>query len=161
MPIMLNLDLADRPTQDLVGRFALLVELCEWFITEAVDDMPADLNTPMVLILGRMARSNGVAFSAGELRSKGFYIGSNVTYNLNRLVERGYINSQKNMQDGRSVLLTLTQKGLAVGKPVAEAMKYIDEHVGSVFSPEAFRKAKGFLGESLHTDLNVREKEHA
>ena len=49
--------------------------------------------------------------TAGELRTRGHYLGSNVSYNLKKLVEAGYINHQRSEMDRRSVRVRLTQKG--------------------------------------------------
>jgi len=49
--------------------------------------------------------------TAGELRSRGYYLGSNVSYNLKKLVEAGYIHHQRSTNDRRSVRVSLTEKG--------------------------------------------------
>lgn len=52
--------------------------------------------------------------TAGELKSRGFYQGSNVSYNLKKLVEAGYMHHQRCEVDRRSVRVRLTEKGRAV-----------------------------------------------
>jgi len=49
--------------------------------------------------------------SAGELKSRGYYQGSNVSYNLKKLVELGYMHHQRSEIDRRSVRVRLTEKG--------------------------------------------------
>lgn len=49
--------------------------------------------------------------SAGELRSRGYYQGSNVSYNLKKMVDLGYINHRPSKDDRRSVRISLTDKG--------------------------------------------------
>jgi DNA-binding MarR family transcriptional regulator len=49
--------------------------------------------------------------TAGELKSRGYYQGSNVSYNLKRLVEMGYMHHQRCEIDRRSVRVRLTEKG--------------------------------------------------
>ncbi|MGB8621289.1 MAG: winged helix DNA-binding protein [Paracoccaceae bacterium] len=49
--------------------------------------------------------------TAGELKSRGYYQGSNVSYNLKKLVEQGYMHHQRCEIDRRSVRVRLTQKG--------------------------------------------------
>ncbi|MFV0409590.1 MAG: MarR family winged helix-turn-helix transcriptional regulator [Paracoccus sp. (in: a-proteobacteria)] len=49
--------------------------------------------------------------SAGELRSRGMYQGSNVSYNLKKLVSMGYVHHERSDQDRRSVRVRLTDKG--------------------------------------------------
>lgn len=50
-------------------------------------------------------------WSAGELKSRGFYLGSNVSYNLKKLHELGYVESGKSAHDKRQIRLRLTQAG--------------------------------------------------
>ena len=52
--------------------------------------------------------------TAGELKSRGYYQGSNVSYNLKKLVEMGYMHHQRCEIDRRSVRVRLTEKGRAV-----------------------------------------------
>lgn len=49
--------------------------------------------------------------TAGELKSRGYYQGSNVSYNLKKLVEMGYMHHQRCEIDRRSVRVKLTPKG--------------------------------------------------
>ncbi len=49
--------------------------------------------------------------TAGELKSRGYYQGSNVSYNLKKLVEMGYMHHQRSEIDRRSVRVRLTPKG--------------------------------------------------
>lgn len=49
--------------------------------------------------------------SAGELKSRGYYQGSNVSYNLKKLVDLGYMHHQRSEVDRRSVRVRLTEKG--------------------------------------------------
>ena len=52
--------------------------------------------------------------SAGELKTRGYYQGSNVSYNLKKLVESGYMHHQRSEADRRSVRVRLTEKGRIV-----------------------------------------------
>ena len=52
--------------------------------------------------------------TAGELKSRGYYQGSNVSYNLKKLVELGYMHHQRSEIDRRSVRVRLTEKGRRV-----------------------------------------------
>ncbi|SHI77150.1 transcriptional regulator, MarR family [Shimia gijangensis] len=49
--------------------------------------------------------------TAGELKSRGYYQGSNVSYNLKKLVEMGFMHHQRCEIDRRSVRVRLTQQG--------------------------------------------------
>lgn len=52
--------------------------------------------------------------TAGELKSRGYYQGSNVSYNLKKLVEMGYMHHQRCEIDRRSVRVRLTAQGREV-----------------------------------------------
>ncbi|MFN3274463.1 MAG: MarR family winged helix-turn-helix transcriptional regulator [Paracoccus sp. (in: a-proteobacteria)] len=52
--------------------------------------------------------------SAGELRSRGMYQGSNVSYNLKKLVAMGYVHHERCDLDRRSVRVRLTPEGQRV-----------------------------------------------
>ena len=57
--------------------------------------------------------------TAGELKTRGYYQGSNVSYNLKKLVEMGYMHHQRCEIDRRSVRVRLTQKGRDIRDLVA------------------------------------------
>ncbi|WFE73717.1 MarR family winged helix-turn-helix transcriptional regulator [Roseinatronobacter sp. S2] len=57
--------------------------------------------------------------TAGELKSRGYYQGSNVSYNLKKLVEQGYMHHQRCPVDRRAVRVRLTSRGVAVRDRVA------------------------------------------
>ena len=57
--------------------------------------------------------------TAGELKSRGYYQGSNVSYNLKKLVDMGYMHHQRSEIDRRSVRVRLTEKGRGVRNVVA------------------------------------------
>ncbi|KIC44711.1 MarR family transcriptional regulator [Ruegeria sp. ANG-S4] len=58
--------------------------------------------------------------TAGELKSRGYYQGSNVSYNLKKLVEMGYMHHQRCEIDRRSVRVRLTASGREIRSIVAE-----------------------------------------
>jgi DNA-binding MarR family transcriptional regulator len=58
--------------------------------------------------------------TAGELKTRGYYQGSNVSYNLKKLVELGYMHHQRSDIDRRSVRVRLTDKGRGVRDVVAD-----------------------------------------
>lgn len=49
--------------------------------------------------------------TAGELKSRGYYQGSNVSYNLKKLVDMGFMHHQRCEIDRRAVRVRLTQRG--------------------------------------------------
>ncbi|MDA8587050.1 winged helix DNA-binding protein [Rhodobacteraceae bacterium] len=58
--------------------------------------------------------------TAGELRSRGYYQGSNVSYNLKKLVDMGFMHHQRCEIDRRSVRVRLTEKGRDVHRVVSD-----------------------------------------
>src|SRR5215468_6260625 len=58
--------------------------------------------------------------SAGELRTRGHYLGSNVSYNLKKLIDAGYIRHQRSSSDRRSIRVRLSDDGQRVRAIVAE-----------------------------------------
>ena len=67
--------------------------------------------------------------TAGELKTRGHYQGSNVSYNLKKLVEMGYVNHERSSADRRSVRVKLTEKGMAVR---AQVDSLYDRQLGSI-----------------------------
>ncbi|GAA6158485.1 MarR family transcriptional regulator [Ruegeria sp. HU-ET01832] len=58
--------------------------------------------------------------TAGELKSRGYYQGSNVSYNLKKLVEMGYMHHQRCEIDRRSVRVRLTPRGREIRDTVSK-----------------------------------------
>ena len=64
-----------------------------------------DINAIQALLLFNIGNSE---LTAGELRSRGYYLGSNVSYNLKKLVDLDFINHSRSRVDRRSVRISLT-----------------------------------------------------
>ena len=65
--------------------------------------------------------------TAGELKSRGYYQGSNVSYNLKKLVDAGYMHHERSQVDRRSVRVRLTDKGRGVHVVVSRLFrKHVD-----------------------------------
>ena len=52
--------------------------------------------------------------TVGELTARDCYLGSNVSYNLKKMVENGYLAQERSAQDRRVVRVRLTEKGVAL-----------------------------------------------
>ncbi len=70
-----------------------------------------EINSVQALLLFNIGENE---VTAGELKSRGYYQGSNVSYNLKKLVELGYMHHQRSEMDRRSVRVRLTEKGRRV-----------------------------------------------
>ncbi len=68
-----------------------------------------DLNNVQALILFNIGEEE---FSVGELTQRGYYLGSNVSYNVKKLVENGYLEQERSPHDRRSVRVRLSAKAL-------------------------------------------------
>ena len=90
--------------------------------------------------------------TAGELRTRGHYLGSNVSYNLKKLVESGYIHHERSDIDRRSVHVSLTEKGREIRDVVA---KLFDRHLDSI---EAVGNVCAQDFEDLNTSLKRLER---
>jgi DNA-binding MarR family transcriptional regulator len=86
----------------------------------------ADINAVQALLLFNIGEKE---LTAGELRTRGYYLGSNVSYNLKKLVEMGFLDHQRSRIDRRSVRIKLTQKGREVREIVGSLY---EKHVRTV-----------------------------
>jgi len=86
----------------------------------------ADINSVQALLLYNIGEKE---LTAGELRTRGYYLGSNVSYNVKKLVEMGYLHHARSRVDRRSVRISLTEKGRSVHDVVASLY---DKHVTTV-----------------------------
>jgi len=75
----------------------------------------SEINSVQALLLFNIGDAE---MTAGELRTRGHYLGSNVSYNLKKLVEAEYISHQRSRLDRRSVRVRLTDKGRAICKAI-------------------------------------------
>lgn len=76
-----------------------------------------EINPVQALLLFNIGENE---VTAGELKSRGYYQGSNVSYNLKKMVEMGYMHHQRSEIDRRSVRVRLTEKGRSIRDIVAE-----------------------------------------
>jgi DNA-binding MarR family transcriptional regulator len=76
----------------------------------------SDVNSVQALLLYNIADKE---LTAGELRTRGYYLGSNVSYNVKKLVEMGFLHHARSRIDRRSVRISLTEKGKEVHRIVA------------------------------------------
>lgn len=76
-----------------------------------------DINAVQALLLFNIGDNE---VTAGELKSRGYYQGSNVSYNLKKLVEMDYMHHQRCEIDRRSVRVRLTPRGREIRDLVAK-----------------------------------------
>ena len=138
------------PVQPLYLEALTLVERLHRRLLDVIKDEfdrrgRADINSVQALLLYNIGDKE---LTAGELRTRGYYLGSNVSYNLKKLVELGFLDHQRSRVDRRSVRIRLTAQGQEIRKIVdALYQKHVKtvEQAGGI-SNEEFAT----LNKSLH-----------
>jgi len=97
-----------------------------------------DLNNIQALILFNIDQEE---LSVGELTQRGYYLGSNVSYNVKKMVENGYLLQNRSRHDRRSSHVRLSEKGLAVCRHLSALF---DRHAGDL-------AASGVRSEALNS----------
>ena len=120
-PIGQSTGLADTPRSDvsfMLGYLEALslVERLHRLLLDVIKDEfervgVLEINAVQALLLFNIGDNE---VTAGELKSRGYYQGSNVSYNLKKLVDMGDMHHQRCEIDRRSVRVKLTEKGRKV-----------------------------------------------
>jgi DNA-binding MarR family transcriptional regulator len=123
--LTIKYDYVAEEADDLRGRYQLSLRLVERLHRMLLDVIKAEfermgsneVNSVQALLLYNIGDAE---LTAGELTSRGYYVGSNVSYNLKKLVDAGYIHHERSKTDRRSVRVSLTDKGRQVAKVVGD-----------------------------------------
>lgn len=84
-----------------------------------------DVNNVQTLILYNI---NHEQLTIGELTNRGYYLGSNVSYNVKKLVENDYLVQERAPHDKRSTRIKLSEKGLSLCAKIDELyQRNVDE----------------------------------
>ncbi len=75
-----------------------------------------DINNVQSMILHNIGHDE---LTVGELTIRGYYLGSNVSYNVKKMVENGYLAQERSIHDKRSVRVKLTDKGRKLHEAVS------------------------------------------
>lgn len=67
-----------------------------------------DINNVQTMILYNIGDDE---LTVGELTIRGYYLGSNVSYNVKKMVENGYLIQERSVHDKRSIRVRLSDKG--------------------------------------------------
>lgn len=78
-----------------------------------------DINNVQALILYNIGNSQ---LTVGELTNRGYYLGSNVSYNLRKMVQNGYVEQIPSPHDRRSSHVKLSGKGMTLFNKVDEIL---------------------------------------
>ncbi len=95
--------------------------------------------------------------TVGELTERGYYLGSNVSDNLKKLVETGYVDQARSPHDRRSVRVKLSPKGVELHRRLDVVFERHAEQLGrGTTRPEDFkllhesmRRLEGFWTHTL------------
>lgn len=106
-----------------------------------------DINSVQALLLFNIGDEE---LTAGDLKARGYYQGSNVSYNLKKLVEGGYLHHERCNVDRRSVRIRLTERGSDVSAFVADVFRrhvarFLEQGPLDVGSSERMNAAMGAL----------------
>lgn len=78
-----------------------------------------DINNIQALILYNIGEDE---LTVGELTHRGYYLGSNVSYNVRKMVENGYLIQERSTHDRRSIRVRLSEKGMDVRNKVNDVI---------------------------------------
>ena len=81
-----------------------------------------DLNNVQALILFNVGEEE---YSVGELTQRGYYLGSNVSYNVKKMVEHGYLIQERSPHDRRSFHVRASEKGVEIFRRLSQVF---DDH---------------------------------
>ncbi len=79
-----------------------------------------DINNVQALILYNIGVDD---LTVGELTARGYYLGSNVSYNVKKMVENQYLVQERSPHDRRSVRVKLSPKGLELHRNLSESLE--------------------------------------
>ncbi|MCR9219572.1 MAG: MarR family winged helix-turn-helix transcriptional regulator [Alphaproteobacteria bacterium] len=103
-----------------------------------------DINNIQALILYNIGADE---LTVGELTHRGYYLGSNVSYNVRKMVENGYLIQERSTHDRRSIRVRLSEKGLKVRDKVEEIL---DEQAGKLGETGINTEQLDFTGQVLN-----------
>lgn len=79
-----------------------------------------DINNIQALILYNVGNDE---LTVGELTLRGYYLGSNVSYNVKKMVENDYLVHARSIHDKRSIRVQLSDKGHKLKEMITDLIK--------------------------------------
>jgi len=102
-----------------------------------------DLNNVQALILYNIGEEE---LSVGELTQRGYYLGSNVSYNVKKMVENGYLIQERSPHDRRSFHVRASEKGLEIFRAISTLFdRHAEQMVDGEFSEDVLKDANNAL----------------
>lgn len=102
-----------------------------------------DINNVQALILSYVGEEE---LTVGELTYRGYYQGSNVSYNVKKMVENGYLNQERSSHDRRTVRVSVSKKGLEICELISVLY---DRHIGQLSDGPIEEEAMQSTNEAL------------
>lgn len=107
-----------------------------------------DINNVQALILYNIGVDE---MTIGELTARGYYLGSNVSYNVKKMVENQYLAQERSPHDRRSVRVKLSPKGLELHKSLHESLERQSSALANAkIDPDELAKTCGVLRRLEH-----------
>ena len=135
--------------QAYLGAVNLIERLHRQFLEVVKHELDAtgiqDINNIQAIILYNISDEE---VTVGELTNRGYYLGSNVSYNLKKMVENGYLVQERSPHDRRSVRVRLSEKGQVLRKQVDDLY---DHHVALLDKKGLGDKEIAQIDESLRS----------
>lgn len=102
-----------------------------------------DINAVQALLLFNIGQDDVVI---RDLRDRGYYHGSNVSYNIKKLTEMGYLTQERSTRDRRATKLSLTERGFEVCRIVGDLQAHLVDSLGrQSLTDESLRSAEQAL----------------
>ncbi|HYC03255.1 MAG TPA: MarR family winged helix-turn-helix transcriptional regulator [Azospirillaceae bacterium] len=102
-----------------------------------------DINNVQSLILYNIGEDE---LTVGELTARGYYLGSNVSYNVKKMHENGYLTQERSPHDRRSVRVRLSDKGRSLRDKISHLFeRQVDALAKAGLSGEELGRANEIL----------------
>ncbi|MFP4387037.1 MAG: MarR family winged helix-turn-helix transcriptional regulator, partial [Alphaproteobacteria bacterium] len=85
-----------------------------------------DINNVQCMILYNVGEEE---MTVGELTIRGYYLGSNVSYNVKKMVENEYLIQERSVHDKRSIRVRLSEKGMELRQMISQMFSRHEEQI--------------------------------
>ena len=101
-----------------------------------------DINNVQAIIVYNIGTNQ---LTVGELTNRGYYLGSNVSYNLRKMVKNGYVEQVQTPHDRRSSLVRLSPKGIELYKKLDQSFQKHGEMLNNKGGKETLKQLSSSL----------------
>ncbi len=102
-----------------------------------------DINNVQCMILYNVGEEE---MTVGELTIRGYYLGSNVSYNVKKMVENDYLIQERSVHDKRSIRIRLSEKGKELCNMISEMF---ERHQSQIEGSELTQERLAELNKTL------------